>query len=112
MNSKRLLGLGFILMLIYIIMCHSSCTSMSGHLPNTRKEEKVISQAIATFQDTITLIRVKVLENNTISYVMEKNPMVYQVGDTVWVDIPNHSINDIDTNTMKCVLLPVSKSAY
>ena len=50
--------------------------------------------------------RVKVLENNTISYIHVPSGLdsVYKYNDTVWVNMETHRIDDVDTTTMMCVI--------
>jgi uncharacterized transporter YbjL len=54
------------------------------------------------------LNRVKILENNTISYVNlntnQKNTINFY--DTVWVNLDKHTVDDIDTVAMKGVIIP------
>ena len=59
--------------------------------------------------------RVKVLENNTISFVRVPKYLsaVYTYGDTVWVNFDRHLIDDTCNTTMQCVLQPyVTKMSY
>lgn len=66
----------------------ASCTAGSGNKARTVK------------------MRIQILENNTISYVQVPANLlgVYKIGDTVWVDLGNHIINDTANYTMKGVL--------
>jgi hypothetical protein len=50
--------------------------------------------------------RVRVLENNTISYIHVPFGLdsIYKYNDTVWVNMITHKIDDIDTTTMMCVI--------
>lgn len=50
--------------------------------------------------------RVMVLETNTISFVNIPQGLdsIYRVDDTVWVNLLNHTIDDLDTNTMMSVI--------
>lgn len=51
-------------------------------------------------------VRAKVIESGTITYCKLTNTQkwVMQVGDTVWLDITQHCIDDTSNNTMKVVL--------
>jgi hypothetical protein len=50
--------------------------------------------------------RVVVLENRTISFVHVPSVLdsVYRVGDTVWVNMVTHKIDDTDSLTMMAVI--------
>jgi len=52
--------------------------------------------------------RVIVLETNTVSFVYVPNHLdsIYRIDDTVWVNLENHRIDDLDTNTMMSVIKP------
>jgi len=51
-------------------------------------------------------VRAIVLENNTISYCTldSREKEIYHPGDTVWLDMSTHRINDTSTHTMKVIL--------
>ena len=51
--------------------------------------------------------RAQVLENSTITLVKMTldERMVYEEGDSVWVDLATHRINDTLDNTMLCRLI-------
>lgn len=53
------------------------------------------------------LVRVKVVENGTISHVVltHEQKMTLRYRDTVWVDLATHTINDTAQYTMKAILL-------
>ena len=65
------------------------------------------SKGLEVFVDTLQLARIKVLENGTVTYVlldwMERASL--RVGDTVWVDLATHMINDTCSTAMKAKLL-------
>lgn len=50
--------------------------------------------------------RAKCLENNTITYAKYPEALMsmYREGDTVWVNMVTHCIDDTDTTAMMCVL--------
>lgn len=50
--------------------------------------------------------RAVVLENNTLTYVSIRPSLdtVYKAGDTVWVNLDTHRIDDTDSTTMMAVL--------
>lgn len=50
--------------------------------------------------------RVRVIESGTISFVRITDELshVYKEGDTVWVNMKLHHIDDVDTLTQKCIL--------
>lgn len=54
------------------------------------------------------IYRVKVLENNTITWA-KSSVDVYDTGDTVWVNLEDHFIDDTSNVTMKCVILENKK---
>lgn len=58
--------------------------------------------------------KIKVIESSTTSFIRVPTALetVYQVNDTVWVNMILHTIDDTDTNTMKCVIMPSSKYDY
>lgn len=60
----------------------------------------------ASLTDKPVFARATVLENGTITWVTlkvsEQSTLV--TGDSVWVDLRHHQINDTLENTMKCVL--------
>ena len=58
--------------------------------------------------------KIKVIESSTTSFIRVPTALetVYQVNDTVWVNMILHRIDDLDTNTMKCVIMPPSKYDY
>lgn len=64
------------------------------------------SCATETRQPPFKTKRVRVLENNTISYIHVPSGLdnVYKYNDTVWVNMETHKIDDIDTTTMMCVI--------
>lgn len=53
-----------------------------------------------------TMKRAQVLENGSITYVFIRPSLdsVYKVGDSVWVNLRAHRIDDTDTTAMMCVL--------
>jgi len=75
-----------VLFLTAIIAALASCSE-------TKREEPV------TF-------RANCLESSTITYVRctEKLSPIYKDGDTVWVNMNTHYIDDVDTTAQKCVL--------
>jgi len=48
-------------------------------------------------------VRVRVLENNTITYCDVKN-YTYKAGDTLWIDLAKHIVDDTAQYTMKAVV--------
>ncbi len=52
--------------------------------------------------------RAKVLESGTITYIdlNQTRAETLLVGDTVWLDLDTHIINDTGSCTMKAVILP------
>lgn len=102
MNSKKLLGLGFLMMLIYIIICHTACTSKP-----TKTNNPTFISSMDTLMapgDTLQIFRVKILENGTTSYVVTKQ-YVYHISDTVWVNLGDHTIDDTYQYSMLGVLI-------
>lgn len=60
-----------------------------------------------TPQPSYSKKRVVILETNTISFVNIPQGLdsIYRVDDTVWVNLLNHTIDDLDTNTMMSVIV-------
>lgn len=52
-------------------------------------------------------VKVRVLENNTISFVLVPIEMntVYDKGDTVWINLETHLIDDLSVYTMLAVII-------
>ena len=70
-----------------------------------------IAFSIASCQEqapTYKIKRVVVLENNTVSFVHVPVGLdsIYRAGDTVWVNLITHRIDDSDTLTMMSVIKP------
>jgi len=90
-NPLQIITLLGAIVAIIILLLNSSCTSsVSGNRP-----------AFITH-------RAKVLENNTITFVRIPDYLskVYSYGDTVWVDMAKHIIDDTSDVTMQCVIQP------
>ena len=53
------------------------------------------------------IYKVKVIESSTTSFIRVPKGLetVYQVNDTVWVNMILHRIDDTDTTTAKCVII-------
>lgn len=51
--------------------------------------------------------RAQVMENNTITpvYMTMGERLLYEAGDSVWVDLRTHRVNDTSENTMLCRLI-------
>jgi hypothetical protein len=56
--------------------------------------------------DQDLIVRAKVVENNTITYCVltPTERKAVRSGDTVWLDLGSHRINDTADNTMRAVL--------
>lgn len=80
------------LVAILILLANQSCTS----------------SASSGNQPMYTTYRIKVLENNTISHLRIPTNLntVYTYGDTVWVDMARHMLDDTCDVTMQCVIEP------
>jgi hypothetical protein len=52
------------------------------------------------------MFRAKCLESGTVTYAKFPDVLIgmYQEGDTVWVNMRSHFIDDRDTTAQKCVL--------
>jgi len=59
-------------------------------------------------------VRIKVLENNTINHLRIPNNLmtVYTYGDTVWVDLERHVLDDTCDSAMQCVIDNVKSYDY
>lgn len=59
-----------------------------------------------TKQPSFKTKKVKVLENNTVSYIHVPSGLdsLYTCDDTVWVNMKTHRIDDLDSTAMKCVI--------
>lgn len=82
----------------FVLLGLTSCTSASG------KKQSVKEYSNSTVLPS--LVRIKVLENHTISYVelTTTQQMVYRPLDTVWVNLSTHAIDDTSNYTMAAVL--------
>jgi hypothetical protein len=62
----------------------------------------------------IKRLKVLMLEGNTISYINLPTHLsdIYNVNDTVWVDMEHHCIDDTGRYTMKCVIIPTTNIEY
>ena len=56
-----------------------------------------------TVNNSYVKFRVKVIENNTITY-MEGARNVYKNGDTVWLDLTSHEVCDTCSTAVKAVI--------
>jgi hypothetical protein len=94
------------LLLLALSFCFVSCTSKSGHLLDNKKQ--VSQQTTVIDMGVDSTVRVKVLENSTISYAIINKSVVnsFRPYDTVWLNMKTHRIDDTDTNTLKVVLCP------
>jgi hypothetical protein len=91
-NPLQIITLLGAIVALLILLANQSCTSnaSSGNRP------------------AFTTHRAKVLENNTITFVRIPDYLskVYGYGDTVWVDMAKHVIDDTSDITMQCVIEP------
>lgn len=64
----------------------------------------IIMMIIITFTSSI---RVRILENNTVTHVdiPSSEEKLYKPNDTIWINLSTHKIDDIDTSAMKAVIL-------
>lgn len=85
---KVIIMITFGTIMTMIIM--SSCT------PNNASGNTPISNTL----------RIKVLKNNTINHLRIPNRLmtVYTYGDTVWVDLTRHVLDDKCDSAMRCVI--------
>lgn len=93
----------FLLLLCYIWSMCSSCTSGGS----TKTYGPAITQPKAdSTRLSSPFTRGKVLENGTIVavYLSEVQRFIYRKGDTVWIDLSTHTIDDTLSTAMKCVL--------
>jgi hypothetical protein len=60
------------------------------------------------------MVRVRVLENNTITYVhIPQNVQeVLLPSDTIWVNLEKHTLDDTDTSAMKAVIETRDRTNY
>jgi hypothetical protein len=84
--------------ILIVSMALMSCTSGSG---NPRVSEGYINA-------NDTLMRVRIVENNVTTYIRVHPPTakIYNVDDTVMVNPFTHGIDNVDTNTLRAVILP------
>lgn len=70
-------------------------------------ERKIAQTSKLTNVDTMHLLRIRVLENGTISYITTKQEIanLYHENDTIWANLSLHCIDDIDTTAMKAVII-------
>lgn len=91
-----------VLVLLGILsLCFVSCTSGSGN----RVPSATANIAEKAAKDSI--VRVLVMENQTISFVrIDKNIIsAYNNGDVVWVNLATHRIDDVNETAMKAKLI-------
>lgn len=76
-----------LLLSLSIVVALVSCSE-------TKREEPVTCRAVC-------------LESSTVTYARYPDRFigVYKNGDTVWVNMTTHFIDDVDTNAQKCVLI-------
>jgi hypothetical protein len=67
-----------------------------------------------TIQPNDEVMRAKVLENSTITYVVLPKAVsnIYHPGDTVWLSLKDHRIHDTDTTTLRAVLSPEALDVF
>lgn len=89
------------IVLLALCLCFMSCTSGSGN----RLSQTNVSDSV---------VRAKVVENNTIAYVRINRNIIrsYEPGDTVWVNLATHRIDDVSDISMKAVLYPDTQYSY
>ncbi len=53
-------------------------------------------------------VKVRILENGSVTYCNLHSPQeeILKIGDTVWVNIAKHQVNDVDSNTMLAIIIP------
>jgi hypothetical protein len=78
-----------LILLASIIVSLASCGSQSGN------------------QIPITVVKAIVIESGTKTFIRIPNTLkdVYSVGDTVYLDLLTHRINEIDTTTARVVII-------
>lgn len=86
-----------VFVLVIIGLCMSSCDSKSGKWNQKPPENTSVS---------VFPVRARVLENSTMSYVdlTFKQKLLFQSGDTIWLNLDTHLVDDTAQFTMKAEL--------
>lgn len=87
----------YLLIVLGIAILAASCEARSGNYKSTIDSTKL-------YWGTN---RVRVVENNTITYVvLSRTQAEYlKLGDTIWLNVADHYVDDLSSNTMKAVIL-------